>query len=1391
MNFKKNILLGLWAVGLSFGAAAQKDINFTSLTMKDGLSSNVVNAILKDKFGLLWFGTEDGLDKFDGTTFKVYRHKAGDTTSLQANEILSLHEDKNGNLWVGTSGGSLSLYDRKKDAFINFPSGPNTIGNNVIRGVCSDDHGKIWIVHYEGVDILDPVTKRNERFHLIAGNPGSIQPIHGLCVYQDSRHHIWIGTTDGLFRYDLKSRSLKRFQYSKQDSLSIAGEAVNAIAEDKQGNIWIATSGGLSLLQQDEAGFTHFKKTGNHTKSLSSDNINAIAVDDGKLWLGTSAGLDVFDTRTYEVEKYSFDYRNIHSLTASSVRSVCIDNQGIYWLGMVGGGVNKYDKNLNLFNFIKSNVFDELGLNASMVSAFAEGKNGKVFVGTQGGGLSLFEPKTKLFQRFNIKSSRKGAGNNLTVLALTWNRKNKLMVGTYAEGLFVLDPVSGRYQQLTQGGNAQDLNSNYIFCFKEDRKGNIWVGTNGGGINVLNEDNKVIVRYTPDPVAVNDIKLPINGFIRDIEEDRDGSIWIATHGGGIAVLEPSSGKFTIYSTTNSKLPNDKVQSLMEDSRGNIWAGTFGGGLAIINKNTGQFNVLSEKDGLENNAIYKIMEDQQGLIWISTNKGISSIDITTKKINNYNYHNGVQNNNFAHEAGIRLSTGELYFGGLEGFNYFNPLHFRKNNNIPSVLITDFRISNRSVTPSEDGPINEHISVAKKINLNYKQNFALSFVGLNFTSPEQNQYAYKLEGFDKDWNYVGNSTSVSYTNLDPGEYVFRVKASNNDGVWNNEGTSIEISVHPPFWRTSYAYILYGSVFIALLLYLRYRSLRNIKKKFAAKQIKIRAEQERKEAERIHELDLLKIKFLTNLSHEFRTPISLILGPADKLISRQKNESSSGELNMIRRNAKRLLNLVNQLLDFRKMEEQELKLQVSEGELVSFIKELYDSFKDLSDRKKIEFVFETHIDKLYTRFDHDKIERILFNLLSNAFKFTLEGGKISVELDRMANKSDLSKTWISIKVSDTGIGIPEDKKQKIFENFFQNTTSTSIINHGSGIGLSITKEFVKMHDGIIEVESEPGKGSTFCICLPFTPIETTEIETAEITEKIIQRTEPDTETESPEDRSVSDNAVNSLNINTETPSILLVEDNEDFRFYLKDNLRLHYNVIEASDGKDGWQKVLAHHPQLIVSDISMPNMDGIQLTKKIKSDKRTGHIPVVLLTALSGEKNQANGLETGANDYITKPFNFEILNAKIKNLLALNSALKNTYTRQIKVLAPEVKIESDDQKLLKNIMLYLEENLTNSQLSVEELSRHVGMSRSTLYNKVFELTGQTPVEFIRSVKLDKAAVLLEKSDMNIAQIAYTVGFSTPNYFAKSFKAKFNMLPSEYISKMRKNGHAKDAGN
>lgn len=1364
-------------------AIAQEDINFTSLTSKDGLSSNNVNAILRDRYGFMWFATDDGLDRFDGANFKIYRNIPMEPSSLQANEILSLHEDKDGNLWVGTSSGSLSLYDRKKDNFINFPadrSGKNAIRNNVIPSICTNFQGKLWIGHYEGISIMDKKTQRISDFS--TGNRSRFTKNCNV-LFEDSKHRMWIGSSEGLFLYVPETNALTQFVYSANDPTSLSNNLVLSITEDKEGTIWIGTQDGLNILAKNGKEFIRFRHTEGNQQTLNGNVIYSLVADDSnKLWIGTSKGLNILDLKTKRITGYTFDPRNTNSLSGNSIRCVYLAKEGICWIGTFLSGISKYDKNLTLFNLVQSNPFDKQGLNAPIVTSFAETKDGNVFIGTDDGGLSLFDPKTKLFQQINIKSRRPGS-NRLAIMTLTMSRNHQLLIGTYGDGYFVYDPSSGKYEQLLRGPKPTDINSNQIYCIKEDKTGNQWIGTNGNGIVVLTKDNKALFKFTPNPTLPNEIKLPINGYIRDILEAKNGDMWIATHGGGIAVYNPSSKQFTVYTTVNSKLPNDKVLTLLEDRNGNIWAGTLGGGLGLFNRKTNQFISYSEKEGLNNNNIYKILEDSNGLLWISTNKGLSSFETDTKKFNDYNYHNGIQHNTFIRGSGLRLRSGDLFFGGHEGFNYFNPANLKRNEIVPPVIITDLKISNTSVVPSEDGPIQENIITAAVINLKYKQNFALNFVGLNYTAPEQNQYEYKLEGFDRDWINIGNASTVSYTNISPGNYVFRVRASNNNAVWNTQGASIKINVQPPFWRTIYAYLLYALIIIAALTYFRHRGIEKIRRKYILEQERFHAEQERKEAERIHELDQLKLKFLTNLSHEFRTPISLILGPVDNLIAQEKNNAFQLQLNMIKRNGKRLLNLVNQLLDFRKMEEQELKLQTKEGELIFFLKEVFDSFLDLSERKKINFSFSTNVEKFYTVFDHDKTERILFNLLSNAFKFTHEGGTIRLEIEKHENNNNTTGTLISMKVHDTGIGIPYDKQEVIFERFFQSTTAASILNQGSGIGLSITKEFVRMHGGTIAVESEPEKGSIFTIRIPYTEIIVPGLskENQEPSLSIV----PAAETSEP-DEEIAEDAL--LNDGSTIPSILLVEDNDDFRFYLKENLRLKYKVIEAANGLEGWQKALSLHPSLIVSDISMPHMDGIQLCNKIKADKRTSHIPVILLTALTEEKNQIKGLKTGASDYITKPFNFEVLNAKIKNLLALNDSLKNTYTKRIEVLTPKVEVESSTDKLIQKIVFYIEDNLTDNQLSVETLSRHVGMSRSTLYSKLLELTGQTPVEFIRSVKLDKAAQLLEKSELTIAEVAYSAGFSTPNYFAKSFKAKFNMLPSEYLNKMRKSNQNGD---
>ncbi len=867
------------------------------------------------------------------------------------------------------------------------------------------------------------------------------------------------------------------------------------------------------------------------------------------------------------------------------------------------------------------------------------------------------------------------------------------------------------------------------------------------------------------------MKLPSNGFMRAIVEDSYGDMWLASSGTGIAVFQRATGKFKVYTKTNSGLSNDVVLSLLYDSKGNLWAGTDGGGLDLFNRRTGKFINFNETNGLPNAIVYKILEGNDGLIWFSTDKGISCLDPKTKKIKNFGRPNGVQDSPFILGSGMSTSDGELYFGGQDGFNYFSPLALPTNGIVPSILFTELKVANNVVLPGPNSPIQEQIGFTKEINFHYGQNFSISYVALNYTAPQQNHYSYRLLGLEDQWNYVGGEKTAYYTNLDPGEYVFQVRASNNNGVWSDKITSIAVYVHPPIWRTTYAYIFYVVLVGATLFAIRRRGIQRIKRQLALEQDQINAQerilQRQREAERAHALDIQKIKFLTNLSHEFRTPISLILAPVDKLLSIKQDQYVASQVKMIRRNARRLLNLVNQLLDFRKMEEQELKLNIAEGDLVAFISESAEAFQDLSDRKKISLQIHSEFAKLQTYFDQDKMERIIFNLLSNAFKFTKEGGEVRLNMSLQTTESEIKPTFV-IAVSDTGVGIAPESQIKIFDRFFMDNNPASILNQGSGIGLSIVKEFVELHDGEITVKSELGKGTTFVVALPVEIIGMENAPDTELNESIIEESDPLVE-----EQAISDDR---------TATVLLVEDNEEFRFHLKDSLQPFYHIIEAANGKEGWQKTLSGHPQLVVSDISMPEMNGIELSQKIKSDKRTSHIPVILLTAISGEDDQIKGLKSGANDYLTKPFNFDILKAKIENLLLFNRSVKNAYSKQVQVQPKEIEIESSEVKLLNKSVQYIDEKLNNPELSVEELSKHVGMSRGSLYHKLLEITGLTPIEYIRSIKLERAVELLEKSDYNVAQIAYMTGFGTPSYFSRLFKTQFNMLPSEYITAKRK---------
>ncbi|MBC7391469.1 MAG: response regulator [Opitutaceae bacterium] len=1340
------------------------DFNFINLGTNEGLSSNTVNSILKDSYGFMWFGTEDGLNKYDGNQCIIYRNKSNDPNSIPSNDIFTIFEDKQRRVWIGTGAGVV-MYDRKKDGFTSFK-----YSNTVVTSICQASDGNIWLGGFGGVAILNPSTKQIYALEMKGADNMPLPLNTASYLFRDHKNRIWMGNNTGLYLYKNDKSTFRRYFHVDNDPHSLSGNEISAICEDHQGQIWIGTLNGLSKLNDKEDGFLNFQHQDKNSNSLSSNLIYCIAPDrNGSLWLGTEESLNILDIKTGKVSRIKRSARSEYNMVGKSVKSILIDNEGIHWVATFRGGVNKYDKNLVFFNLIESNLYDPKGLSSPVVTSFAKSMDkNQLYVGTDGGGLNLFNIVSGAFQHVTLPNISNSA--NLAILAME-RVGSEIWIGTFLQGIFILDEGTGQVRHVQSGNDGEHISGNDIFCINQDSWGRVWLGTNGNGVNYYDPKTKKFVNFSNK----NDEELMIvrKGYIRTIEEDKNQQIWIGSRGAGIAVYNPFSKKIKVINSANSLLPNNNVNYIYSATNGLVWIGTSGGGLTRYDQNSSKMNSYSEESGLANNVVNMILEDKQGKIWVTTNKGISSFDPISKTFRNYSHYNGVQRSPFVLGAGLKYADDKLFFGGAEGFNFFNPNIVHSRTYIPKLVLTDLIVSNQSVSPAEDSPISEHISVAKRILLDFKQNFSISFVALNYTSPQDNRYFYKLEKFDKEWNNAGKSNTAFYTNLDPGEYTFKVKATSEAGDWTTKETTIKIYVKPPFWRTYWAYGLYIILTIAILFYIRYRGIQKLKEEFALQQEKAKVQQfieeERREAERVHEFDQLKIKFLTNISHEFRTPISLIIGPVDQLIQNDVNSSSThGQLNIIKRNARRLLNLVNHLLDFRNIKTHEEKLNLTEGDFIAFSRDLSESFEDHAERKHIQFKFNSNLRDYYTLFDHNKIERILFNLLSNAFKFTLKGGMVGLEISENKEKNGLLVT-----VTDTGIGIREDYKEKIFDRFFQSDSTALILNQGSGIGLSIAQEFVKIHDGSIRVESTLGKGTTFTISFPFVRLEEglNQIQIEHGNEQVIE----DEEIFALEE---GDNEASEMKL---FPIILIVEDNDDFRYYLKENLKSYYRVIEAADGKEGWQKVLSNHPQLVVSDISMPKASGIDLCRKIKSDKRTNHIPVILLTALTAEQDQLNGLETGANDYMTKPFNFQILNVKIRNLLTLNQSLKNTYSKQVKVLTSEVEVVSQNDRLLNKVLQYIEENLNNRQLSVEAMSKHIGMSRGSLYSKLLELTGETPVEFIRSLKLDKAAILLEKSDLNVAQVGYAVGFASPNYFSRAFKTRFGMLPSEYINLKR----------
>ena len=1371
MKIKFLLLFLSSLIYINIACGQDNQFQFSRLDISDGLSHNQVNCIFKDSKGFMWFGTLSGLNRYDGYKFKVFKHSAKDTASLNDDFIVNIYEGPGKKLWIETRNG-FNIYDPLTEKFNRHPGAYlRSIGiqEDGVTAVKKDQLGNFWFLQSR-LGLFRYSSSSHKLLHLShqKNDTTSIAYNSIADLNADSKGNIWLIYNNGTIER-LDARTFKVNYRNRTMCPPVpTNPLVYKIFVDKQDDIWAFISGyssGIYYLSTNKNVHRHIDKDSGFLNLNIVYNVIQDAQD--RIWVATDhGGINLIDKKTFKVKYILSRDDDNKSLSQNSTISIYYDNSGIVWIGTYKRGISYYHRSIIKFPLYTHHSTDPNSLSYNDVNMFVEDKRGNLWLGTNGGGLIYFNRKTGKYTTYLHNPNNKNSLSNNVIVCLYLDHDQKLWIGTYFGGLDCFDGKTFvHYKHIDNVPGS--ISDNRICAIKEDSEHRLWVGTLAGGLNLFQPETQSFYHYRFDGKQ-NTIH---SNYISAILEDRHKNLWIVTSYGVDEMLHQTN-KFTHYihqDNDPASLINNNTNNIHEDSQGFIWISTREG-LSIYNPATGKFQNLSKDDGLPDNTALDIEEDNSHNMWVSTTNGLSNIVVNRStwplKFNFFNYTetDGLQGREFTENSSCKTSKGELIFGGANGFNIFKPEDIHLNHVVPTIVFTDISLFNRVVNVGEN--INGHVVLKEsanhltKLELEHNENaFSIGFAALDYFNPDKVKYEYQMEGFDKGW--IPADTRIrqaTYTNLDPGNYTFKVRASSDNRWNNNNALKLQISVLPPFWKTPLAYFLYAVALVLFILYIRKRGVDKLKLQFAI-------EKEREEARRMHELDLMKIKFFTNVSHEFRTPLSLILAPVDKILKQIKEPEIQRQLLLVNRNARRLLNLVNQLLDFRKMEYQELKLYRKTNDVIKFIKELCYSFTDVADQKQINFVFDTEAEELYTSFDHDKLERIMFNLLSNAYKFTPPGGQVSVLLSVRSIAEN--KCELEIRVVDTGIGIATGKLDKIFDPFFQDDLPESMLNQGSGIGLSIVKEFVRLHGGEINVESELNSGSCFSLVLPL-----------EIVEKPLGAVVP--ESVGPEVDYLPELLPvtgNETRVDRKKPTILLVEDNEDFRFYIKDNLKDSFNIIEAENGRKGWQKALAQHPNLVVSDISMPEMTGIELCVKIRNDKRTAHIPVILLTALTGEEQQIKGLETGATDYMTKPFNFDILHSKIKNILNQQEDMRKTYQKQIEVNPTEIKVESPDELFIKKVLALIEANISNPNFSVEELSGEMCVSRYTLYKKILMMTGKTPNELVRSMRLKRAAQLLETGHLTISQICNKVGFKSQKYFVKSFKAEFNTIPSKYL--------------
>jgi len=1186
---------------------AQK-LNFEYLTVKDGLPQSTVRTIAKDKYGFMWFGTWNGLCRYDGNKFKVYQTIPDDSTSIGNNRIHYIYKDNKGILWIATFNSFICRYNYKTDNFtrfkINEVSQAIRDSTNRLKSLMVFKKHTVFLNSHIGPFELSQ-TKEHIVFKANQNRDGGLNDNNVNCIYLDDSKILWVGTArGGINKADLKAKKIHYFSIGSK-------LPIRTIVAEENG-IWLGTEdNGLRFINKKN------KSEINFTSELSGKSIRSIFKDShGDVWIGNRSGLDKYDVNSKKMVNY-FKYKGKGNSQMNRFFAIAEDPlDHSVWLGKYNG-ILRYDRQTNKFE------------------------------------------KQSLQKYFSISA----AG-----------------------------------------------------CLFFDSKKNLWIGTEYSGLIQLK---------------------------RNLRTEK----WIDT----IAYKEDG---------INPKLPDERVYSVAEDVQGNIWAGTANG-LCKINDKTQKVKLYTTADGLSDQYITKILSDKKGNIWIGHKKGLSKINIRTNQIRNYSVWGSHHDYEFMDGSGCMDScSGELFFGGMDGFVSFHPDEITDNDSPSTVVLTNLEVLNKTVSIGEEinGEVilSEALNLTNTITLGYEdKSFSLEFAALDYSNPSNNRYAYQLEGLDKNWIYTDASRRIAtYANLASGTYHFKVKAANSDGIWNQTPRILEIIVLPPWWKSWWAYSLYLLVFVSIsyVVYRIFRTRQEYNRNLLVERMKV---------EKVKELEVLKARFFTNVSHEFRTPLTLIIDPLESLLSGNlSNDKTKQYYAVIHRNAERLRGLINQFLDFRKLESGNLKLRVFKGDFVAFTKDVMTAFEFQAKQKNIDYLFETELKSLEFGFDADSVEKILYNLISNAFKFTADGGKIVIRLNALPENPE----YVTFSVTDNGMGIPQDQLDKIFESFYQIEDNERANIPGTGVGLSLTKELVTLHKGTIKVSSEPNKETCFTIKLSNLTSANENLESRSNSESPIDTTQ----------EVILENS--KYKLQSDVPIVLVVEDNDEIRNYIRMNLSENYKVFEAENGLKGLEMAIDTIPDLIISDIMMPELNGLDLCRKLKANEKTSHIPVLLLTAQQSEQSQKEGYETGADAYISKPFSSVLLQVRIKNLIESRQKLRELFNKTTGFNPLVLGTNAADKAFLSKATSLIEANFGNENFDVEWLASEMFLGRTQLYRKIKALTNQSVQEFITTIRLNKAAEMLLEEKFSVAEIAFQIGYSDSTSFSRVFQKQFGLTPKKY---------------